>query len=164
MKSDNSISGIQYMRAHGNAAGPTHRPLLTGLLSGLVAAALALAIRIFSGALTSEASALGLGISTTISIDVAIFSLLGLVYALVFQRAANEMLSGWLLGISFGFLTWVVGPVTLWNWTTGIPLATGRAAVGLFASHLAYGLVLGAAYPIANRVTQTRLNGSDRSI
>lgn len=161
MKSDNSISGIQYMRAHGNAAGPTHRPLLTGFLSGLVAAAPALAVRFLSGATTSEASTLGLGISTTILIDVAIFSLLGLVYAFVFQRAANEMCSGWLLGISFGFLTWVVGPVTLWNWTSGIPLATGSADVGLFASHLAYGLVLGALYTIVNRVTQSKLKDTE---
>lgn len=163
MKSDNSISGIQYMRAHGNTAGPTHRPLLTGLLSGITAAAPALAIRYFSNALTSEANALGFGLWAATLIDLAIFVILGLVYALIFQRAANEMYSGWLLGISFGFLTWVVGPVTLWNWTAGIPLATGFAAMGSFASHLAYGLTLGGVYPIVNRVTQTKLNGSEMS-
>ena len=163
MKSNNSISGIQYMRAHGNAAGPTHRPLLTGLLSGILAAVPAIAVRYFSGALASEASTLGLGISTAVLIDTAIFTISGLVYALIFQRAANEMCSGWLLGISFGFLTWVVGPVTLWNWTAGTPLATGTAAIGLFASHLAFGLTLGAIYPLVNRVTQSELKNSERN-
>lgn len=164
MKSDSTISGIQYMRAHGNSAGPTHRPLLTGLLTGTIAAAPALAIRYLSGALASEASALGLDLWAAALIDVAIFSLSGLLYALIFQRAANEMCSGWLLGISFGFLIWVVGPVTLWNWTAGVPLATGNAAIGLFASHLAYGLVLGAVYPLVNRITQTKLDGPEASI
>ena len=161
MKSGNSISGIQYMRAHGNSVGPTHRPLLTGLLSGVAAAAPAFAIRILSGALTSEAAALGLDIWTVSLIDVIIFSLSGSIYALIFQRAANEMCSGWLLGISYGFLLWVLGPVTLWNWVTGTPLAIGIAAMGLFASHLAYGLALGVAFPIVNRLTQAKLKAHE---
>ena len=162
MKSDNSISGIQYMRAHGNEVGPTHRPLLTGLISGIAAALPALTVRVWFGALTSEAAALGLGLATATLIDVLIFSVSGLLYAFVFQRAANEMCSGWLLGISYGFLLWVLGPVTLWNWMTGHPLATGDAAVGLFASHIAYGLVLGAVYPVVNMFTQSKLKSSER--
>ena len=51
MKSNNGISGIQYMRAHGNSVGPTHRPMLTGLISGIAAALPALAVRAMSGAL-----------------------------------------------------------------------------------------------------------------
>lgn len=162
MKSNNGISGIQYMRAHGNSVGPTHRPMLTGLISGIAAAFPALAVRVLFGTLTSEASAIGQNTATAGLIAVLIFAGSGLLYAFIFQRAANEMCSGWLLGISYGFLLWVVGPVALWNLTAGTPLAVGVAALGLFASHLAYGLTLGAVYPLVNRLTQSRLNGAER--
>lgn len=158
MRSNTDISGIQYMRAHGNAAGPTHRPTLTGSLSGIIAAGPAIALRFWSGALESEEAALGLDIWLTSAIHLVIFALAALAYAYVFQRAANDVCSGWLLGISFGFLLWVIGPVTVWNWTTGKPLATGTAAIGLFASYLAFGLALGLIYPIVNRMTQARLD------
>jgi hypothetical protein len=158
MKSKTDISGIQYMRAHGNAAGPTHRPLLTGLLSGIAAAAPAIALRLWSGALGSEGAALGLGVWLASAGNLVIFALSGLLYAYVFQRAANELCSGWLLGISFGFLLWVIGPVTVWDWTTGEPLATGTAAIGLFASYIVFGLALGAIYPMVNRLTQAKLD------
>ena len=146
------------MRAHGNSVGPTHRPLVTGLLSGLIAAVPSMAMRAWSGALGREAEALGADLWLTAGGHVLIFALSALAYAFVFQRAANDMRSGWLLGISFGFLLWVIGPVSIWNRATGDPIATGTAAIGMFASYLAFGLTLGAAYPIVNRRTQSKLN------
>ncbi len=149
---------MQYMRAHGNSVGPTHRPLLTGLLTGIIAAAPSLAVAAWSGALASEAEAFGMDNWAAAVLNIIFYSIFAAVYALVFKRAANDMCGGWLLGISYGFLLWVIGPVTAWNWVMGEPLATGTAAMGTLAAGLTYGLALGGLFPWVNRITQSRMD------
>jgi hypothetical protein len=154
MKAD--ISPMQYMRAHGQKAGPTQRPFLTGALSGLVGSIPMVAIRFYSGALASEGDALHLSGATVVVLTVAVAVLFGVIYAFVFQRAANDTRGGWMFGSGFGFLVWMLGPVGLWLLFGGQPLATGRGAMGLFAGYVVYGLTLGAVFPFINKALQKR--------
>jgi hypothetical protein len=81
----------------------------------------------------------------------------GALYGRILMRAANDRRGGWLFGISYGFLLWMLGPVTILQWLTRSPVAVGGAAQGLFAAHLAYGLALGWLFPRVHRWVQKRL-------
>src|SRR5687768_16949399 len=151
------ISFMQYMRAHGNTPGPTQRPQLTGLTSGAVAAVVYVLVLYYSGALVSAARSVGVDIWSIVAVSVIIPVLAGMIYALIFKRAANDTRGGWLFGISFGFLLWMLGPVTLWQTLTSRPVAIGTAAMGIFGAHLVYGLVLGLVFPRIHFMFQARL-------
>jgi len=151
------ISPLQYMRAHGNSPGPTHRPMLTGCLSGLIACLPALLVRYYAGTLNAEAAALGVNVEVAAVAVVATSIVIGLLYAAVFQRAANDTRGGWLFGSSFGFLIWMLGPVEIWQVLTGHSMAGGGAAIGLFGSYVLYGLVLGSVFPLVNKLLQKEL-------
>lgn len=157
MKRTFDIPAMQYMRAHGNSPGPTHRPRLTGALAGLLAAVPCLIIGYLTGALSGESERLGVDVWAAVVLDTLILAVAGVVYAEIFKRAANDASGGWLFGACFGFLIWMVGPVTLWRWAAGEPMARGTAAMGLFGAQLVYGLVLGGVFPFINRLLQTRM-------
>jgi hypothetical protein len=158
------VSALQYMRAHGNSPGPTHRPKLVGAISGLIGSVAGAATRHWTGALASESAAAGVRPFTALVFVVLISVAMGVLYAAIFQRAANDFRGGWLFGSCLGFLIWMVGPVTVWQLSTGRPLAVGIPALGVFAAYVAYGLVLGAVYPFVNKLLQRQLRSSrDRS-
>jgi uncharacterized membrane protein len=157
MKARFGISAMQYMQAHGNSPGPTHRPRLTGAISGLLAFIPSMFIQYLTAALSDLADSVGINEGSMTATIAAVAVIAGIIYAAVFKRAANDPVGGWLLGISYGFLIWTAGPVTAWQLAVGRPLAAGPAAIGLLLSHLAYGLVLGVAYPFVNRLTQSKM-------
>jgi hypothetical protein len=151
------VTALQYMRAHGNSPGPTHRPRLVGAISGLLGSIAGVTIRSWTGALASEADAAGVSSWTALIFVVLISIAMGVLYAAIFQRAANDFRGGWLFGSCFGFLIWMVGPVTIWQLSTGRVLALGIPALGIFAAYVAYGLVLGAVYPFINKLLLKKL-------
>ena len=154
----NSASFIQYMRAHGNTPGPTQRPILSGAVSGLVSEIPAIAILWWSGALESATQSLGLGLWLLLLLHTCATIAGGALYGRVFSRAANDPRGGWLFGISYGFLLWMVGPVTALQLTLGRPLAVGVAAIGILMAHIGYGLALGLMYPWIHKLLQCRLS------
>lgn len=149
-----NASFMQYMRAHGNTPGPTQRPSLAGALTGLIADVPAGAMLWWSGALTSAAQSLSLRPWSTLAFHwlLAVFG--GAIYGRVFSRAANDRQGGWLFGISYGYLIWMIGPVTVLQLTLGRPLALGVAAMGILAAHLIYGLLLGLLFPWMHNLLQ----------
>ena len=149
-----SGSFMQYMRAHGNTPGPTQRPVLAGTISGAVAEVPAVAVLWWSGALTSAAQALFLPVWITVILHSAVGIVGGAIYGRVFSRAANDPNGGWLFGLSYGFLIWMIGPVTILQWTLGRPIAIGTAAMGVLGAQLIYGLVLGLIFPGIHRLVQ----------
>lgn len=153
-----SASFLQYMRAHGNTPGPTQRPILAGVITGLVAEAPAAAMLWWSGALASATETLALPLWLTLILHLAAGIIGGAIYGRVFSRAANDPRGGWLFGISYGFLIWMIGPVTILQWSLGRPLVVGTAAMGVLGAHLIYGLVLGLLYPGIHRLLQTKVN------
>ena len=157
------VSFLQYMRAHGNTAGPTQRPLLTGAIGGLIAFVPYELILNYSGA--GEAIAHGVGLNGGVSIGVGALLMIfaGVLYAAVFKRAANDRRGGWLFGASYGFLLWIITPITLWQAITARPLVVGRAAMGLFGAHVLFGVILGAIFPWVHRFVQTRMNHGEKT-
>lgn len=151
---------MQYMRAHGNTPGPTQRPLLTGAVSGFLAAIPSSVILCLSGAHQSVADALSFNVWLMVTLDIVLLMFAGMLYAAIFKRAANDCAGGWLFGISYGFLLWMLGPVTVWQLITSRPVAIGRAAMGLFGAQLLFGLALGIVYPRIHKLVQMNLKGA----
>jgi hypothetical protein len=83
--------------------------------------------------------------------------LAGFAYGAVFQRAAADRRGGWLFGISYGFLLWMLGPITLLQTLLGHPIASGGAAMGILAGNLLSGLILGLFFRPAHRVIRRYL-------
>jgi hypothetical protein len=152
-----SASFIAYMRAHGNAPGPTQRPILAGAVTGFLAEIPGVLVLWWSDALTSIMQALSLSPWTTLALHSLAMVITGGIYGRVFSRAANDPRGGWLFGISYGFLIWMIGPVTILQWTLGRPLALGVAAMGVLAAHLVYGLSLGLLFPWIHKLLQHEL-------
>lgn len=65
--------------------------------------------------------------------------------------------------ISYGFLLWVIGPVTMSQIILNHPLATGRAAKDLFGAQVFFGLVLGVLFPYVHSLLQARVLGTSGS-
>ena len=148
---------MQYMRAHGNTPGPTQRPILAGAITGLIAEIPAIGMLWWSGALSSVSQSLSLVLWVTLALHLAVMIVAGAIYGRVFSRAANDVRGGWLFGISYGFLIWMVGPVTVLQWLLDRPVAIGVAAMGILGAHLVYGLVLGLLFPSVHRLLQCEL-------
>ncbi|UZX13854.1 hypothetical protein OGR47_19770 (plasmid) [Methylocystis sp. MJC1] len=83
----------------------------------------------------------------------------GLLYGWLFQRAANDPWGGWLFGMAFGFVLWMLGPIPLLQWLPKQPILIGYPAVGLLLGELLWGLVLGIAFPFAHRALRVSLDG-----
>jgi len=147
----------QYMRAHGNTPGPTQRPKLTGALAAMLAETPAALLLWVTGGLEGLARALGTKSAVAIPLHLFAMALAGALYGRLFGRAANDRRGGWLFGISYGFLLWMLGPVTALQWIIGRPVAVGRAAMGLLGAHLAYGLALGLLFPQVHRLLQREI-------
>ena len=151
-----SASFMQYMRAHGNTPGPTQRPRLAGAITGLIAEIPAVGVLWWSGALSSVMQSLSVALWVTLVLHSAAMIVGGAIYGRVFSRAANDVRGGWLFGISYGFLIWMVGPVTVLQWLMDHPIALGVAAMGILGAHLLYGLVLGLLFPFVHRLVHKR--------
>ena len=152
------ISFMQYMRAHGNTPGPTQRPLLTGATTGFLAAVPSSLLLYYSGAAENVSAEYSASLWLLFCFYLGLKMLAGMIYAAVFKRAANDRKGGWLFGISYGFLIWMITPVTLWQLVAARPIVVGNAAIGLFAAHLIYGFLLGIGYPHVHRLLQKKLS------
>jgi hypothetical protein len=153
---------VRYMRAHGNTPGPTQRPKLAGALTAILAEAPALLLLWVTGGLEGLARILGTQVAVAILLHIGAMALAGALYGRLFSRAANDRRGGWLFGISYGFLLWMLGPVAALQWVVGRPVAVGRAAMGLLGAHLLYGLALGLLFPHTHRSLQRRLGNVSR--
>jgi hypothetical protein len=149
---------MRFMQAHGQTPGPGQRPRTAGALAGLVAGIAALPILQWSGAVASLAGALSLAAWAVAGLYVGISVLAGTLYGAVFRRAASDPRGGWLFGISYGFLLWMLGPVAVLQTLLERPLATGLAAIGILGANLISGLVLGLLFRPAHGVIRGRLH------
>jgi hypothetical protein len=147
-----------FVQAHGYEAGPTQRPRLSGALAAACAEAPTLAALWLTGTLEALAQAIDTPLAYILLLHVVLVVLAGVLYGQTFQRAANGHDGGWLLGLSFGFLCWVAGPVTALEWLTYRPLVVGQPALGLFLAHLLWGLLVGMLYPPIQRRLQSELD------
>ena len=148
---------MQYMRAHGNTAGPTQRPLLTGAIGGLIAFLPYEALLRLSGARDAITRGFEINVWMSTAINMTVMIGAGILYAAIYKRAANDCHGGWIFGASYGFLLWMLAPVTIFQLISPKPIAVGTAAMGLFGAHIVYGLALGIVFPWIHFLIQSRL-------
>lgn len=139
---------LRMLQAHGLDAGPTQRPLLTGAIAGVLAAIPALSVIAGFQTLDAPARAIGRSTVTTGLVYAGLMLLGGILYGWLFQRAANDMRGGWLFGMAFGFVLWMLGPVPLLQWLPNQPILHGYPAAGLLLALLLWGLAMGVVFPL----------------
>jgi hypothetical protein len=138
------------LQAHGLDAGPTQRPLLAGATAGVIAIAPALGVLVGFGSLDAPARVIG---TSVVPAGLAYGGLMlfgGLLYGWLFQRAANDLRGGWLFGLAFGFVLWMLGPIPLLQWLPDQPILRGYPAAGLLLAQLLWGLALGVVFPFVH--------------
>jgi ABC-type Co2+ transport system permease subunit len=153
-----------FMGAHGYDPGPTQRPLLAGAISGVLATIPAIAILYVFGSLQVESNILKLSPPLTVGVGWPLMAVAGALYGWLFGRAANEPRGGWLFGMAFGFALWAGGAVAVIPLASGGLAPAGKAAVGMFMSLIAWGAILGVAYPFVHRPLHERLESAARRI
>src|SRR3546814_4352640 len=100
-----------FLNAHGFDPSPTQRPVLAGILAGVIGTAPATAVLVAFGSLEAEAEILDLSVGTLSGAGCGAMALAGGIYGRLFQRGANDRRGGWLFGMAFGFLLWTAGMV-----------------------------------------------------
>jgi hypothetical protein len=146
---------MRFMRAHGQTPGPGERPAMAGALAGLLSGVAAIPLLEWSQAFASLTHALDAP-SWTRALYPLLGAAAGMVYGAVFRRAANDPRGGWLFGISYGFVLWMLGPIALLQTVLGHPLATGTAAMGILGGNLVSGLALGLLFRPMHRLVRGR--------
>jgi hypothetical protein len=142
---------LSMLQAHGLDAGPTQRPLLAGAVAALIADLPATAVLVPFGSLDALGHAAGIPTMLAGLAYGGTMLLGGVLYGSLFQRAANDPHGGWLFGLAFGFVLWMLGPIPLLQWLPDRPILNGNPAIGLLLGQLLWGLVLGAVFPFVHR-------------
>src|SRR6185369_10314672 len=151
-----------FLGAHGYTPGPTQRPLLAGIMTGVVATVPAIAILYLFPSLRVEARILRLTEAMTVSAGCAAMAAAGAVYGRVFGRAANDRRGGWLFGMAFGFALWAAGATMTLPFASGGTVTAGKAAIGVFLAFIAWGAALGALYPHVHRRLHVSLESASK--
>jgi hypothetical protein len=136
------------LQAHGLDAGPTQRPLLAGAVAGVIATAPALAVLTGFQSLDAPARAIGASVFAAALAYAGLMLFGGILYGWLFQRAANDPRGGWLFGLAFGFVLWMLGPVPVLQWLPDQPILRGYPAAGLLLAQLSWGLATGVVLPL----------------
>ncbi len=142
---------LMMLQAHGLDAGPTQRPLLAGAVAGLIADIPAMAALVSFGSLDALSHATGASLAVAGFAHGGLMLFGGILYGLLFRRAANDPKGGWLFGLAFGFVLWMLGPIPLLQWLPDQPILRGYPAVGLLLGQLLWGLALGVIFPFVHR-------------
>lgn len=139
------------LAAHGLDPGPEQRPLTAGALAGVAAALPVLAVLEGFDWLGALGAATGTGRLVAGAACTVAMAAGGWLYGAVFRRAANDRAAGWLFGMAYGFLLWMLVPLPLLQWLPERPAFIGRPAMGLLLGALLWGAALGAAFPLVHR-------------
>lgn len=152
---------ITFVRAHGYDPGPTQRPLLAGAIAGVLACAPAGLTLVGFGSFGIAAHrVMRLPASAAGAVMLGAFVVAGVGYGALFRRGANDRRAGWLLGLCYGFVLWIVAPVAVLPLLRASAMAAGSAAIGFALAFLLWGLAVGALFPYVHRPLHARLDGA----
>jgi hypothetical protein len=154
---------LSMLQAHGLDAGPTQRPLLAGAVSAVITDLPAIAVLVPFGSLDALGRASGIATVLAGLAYGGTMLLGGVLYGWLFQRAANDPRGGWLFGLAFGFVLWMLGPIPLLQWLPDRPILSGNPALGLLLGQLLWGLVLGVVFPFVHRRLHADLEERQRA-
>ncbi|WP_326798223.1 hypothetical protein OG946_24860 [Streptomyces sp. NBC_01808] len=149
------------------AAGGRVISIWHGVVAGLAGGAAFTGVMVAVGFLPTVASLVGSGSAVVgLVVHLLISQIVGVTYAVFFRRRSFDPASaiGW--GVSYGFLWWILGNLTLLPLLLGAaPRWSASALAESFPSlvgHLAYGAVLGLVYQrLEERVSPWHLTRSD---
>ena len=129
------------------------RAVMRGLLSGFVGGLVFTGIMVQTGALTNVSGLVGAASPVAgFFVHLVIANLVGASYGLLFRRQSYDVGSalGW--GASYGFIWWIIGPLTLMPAFLGTtPQWTAEVGAQVFPNligHLAYGAGLGITFHV----------------
>lgn len=122
-----------------------------GVSAGLAGGLVFTGVMVLVGALPTIARIAGMqGAAAGLVVHLVIAQFIGVSYAVFFRRRSFDLASGIGWGMSYGFLWWVLGGLTLLPILTGaVPQWSAAGVAAAFPSlvgHLGYGAVLGAVY------------------
>jgi uncharacterized membrane protein YagU involved in acid resistance len=122
-----------------------------GALAGLAGGLVFTVVMVLVDALPTVARIMGSqGATTGLVVHLVIAQLIGVSYAVLFRRRSFDLASGIGWGVSYGFLWWVLGGLTLFPILIGVvPQWNAAGIAAAFPSlvgHLGYGAALGAVY------------------
>jgi hypothetical protein len=140
-----------FLAAHGYEPGPSQRPVLAGVISGMLGTAPAIAVLIAFGSLRVEEQILGISQLGALCAGWLAMAIAGAAYTRFFGRAANGRKGGWLFGMSFGFALWAAGAVLVLPLLSGGRAPAGTAAIGVALSMLVWGASTGILVPFVQR-------------
>jgi uncharacterized membrane protein YagU involved in acid resistance len=131
------------------ARGP--RATAYGVLAGLAGGLLFTVVMVLVGALPRVARMVGAEAPLVgLAVHLVIAAAIGVSYAVLFRRQSFDVLSGVGWGVSYGFLWWVLGDLTLLPELSGGVIrwdpATLAAEFPSLVGHLGYGAALGAVF------------------
>jgi len=96
---------------------------------------------------------------------IAVASLIGVTFALLFREEVRSYGSGLGWGTAFGILWWYLGPLTLLRARPGQPLdwsaAHATSQFGLLVGHVLFGALLGFLYAVIDRACEWFLTETD---
>lgn len=147
---------FEHLRAHGFDPGPSQRPRMAGAMSAACASPIALFVLERSGAIGWLESAVHAPRAITATAIVVTLVLAGVAYAWTFRRAANDRRGGWMFGMSFGFVVWMITAAVLRALAL---VALGLPAIGLFGALVLHGAATGLAFPWIHRPLMRRYIG-----
>lgn len=141
------VDDVRVLHDEGAGARGLHATMF-GILAGLVGGAVFAVVWSKTGGLPQVAGLVGgHGYVLGLVVHLVIAQLIGVSYALLFRRRSFDLASGIGWGVSYGFLWWILGALTLLPALLGQPLrwdATAMAnAFPSLVGHLAYGAALG---------------------
>ncbi|WP_328726713.1 hypothetical protein [Streptomyces sp. NBC_00259] len=138
-----------------------------GVIAGLAGGVIFTGVMVAVGFLPAVAALVGSGSAIVgLVIHLLISQVVGVTYAVLFRRRSFDPASGIGWGVSYGFLWWVLGNLTLLPVLLGAtPRWSGAALALAFPSligHLAYGAVVGLVYQrLEERVSPWHLTRSE---
>jgi hypothetical protein len=154
---------LRMLQAHGLDAGPTQRPLLAGATAGVIATVPALSVLTVFQSLDEPAQATDTSVLAAGLAYAGMMLLGGVLYGWLFQRAANDPRGGWLFGMAFGFVLWMLGPIPLLQWLPDQPVLRGYPAAGLLLAQLLWGLAVGLMFPLVHGRLHASLQSEART-
>lgn len=122
-----------------------------GALAGVVGGLVFTAVMVLVNQLPTVAGLVGARSPVVgLIVHLVIAQLIGVSYAVLFRRRSFDLASGIGWGVSYGFLWWVLGDLTLLPVLTGAPPQWSAAGIAAgfpsLVGHLGYGAALGAVY------------------
>lgn len=151
---------IGFLAAHGFDPGPTQRPILAGTVTGAIAAAPAAALFVAAGAFrVLSRDIFQVSAPATAGVLAAAFLVAGALYGVLFRRGANDRRGGWLFGLAYGFLLWMLAPVLILPLVGRPIIAAGSPAMGILGAFLLWGLLVGLLFPHLHKPLHADLDG-----